>query len=64
MELVELVTVYGPLGLGWVLYIQERKSHDRTREKVLDAFVGESEAKGKVFNAIDQLSTLIKAKLA
>lgn len=62
MELIELVTVHGPLALGWVLYVSERNNHNKTRDKVMDAFVADTTAKGMLQATVDRLIAIIQAK--
>lgn len=62
MELESLITVYGPLGLGWVFAIYLLRQNMALQDKVMSAFLADTEAKGAMRQALDRLSDLIEKR--
>ena len=60
-EIIErLVTVYGPLSLGWPLAWYLLRQNMALQEKVLTTFVEDTKAKAEMKNALDALTVTVK----
>ena len=64
MELTELVAEYGIFALGWVMYLGEKRGHDKTRDKLMDTLVAETAAKGVLSASVEKLADMVQARLA
>lgn len=57
----EMFMVYGPLALGWPMFFYMFRANNATNEKVLNAFMNDTEAKVELKNAMEALADIIKA---
>ena len=60
MDLTQLITVYGPLGIGWVAAAYIGKNYVALQNQVLQAFMADTQAKMALQNAIDNMSKTIE----
>lgn len=60
MELESLLTTYGPLGLGWVFAIYLLRQNIALQEKVMAAFLADTEAKGALRSSLDKLAEMVE----
>lgn len=58
--ITKLLTVYGPLGMGWLLAWYLLRQNMLLQEKVLNSFVEDTKAKAEMKSALDALSTIVK----
>lgn len=61
MELSELVTVYGPLGLGWVFAWSKDRELSGIRKELLESVRADAQAKAMLQSTLDRLVTLVEA---
>ncbi len=60
-EVIEkLVTVYGPLGIGWFVAWYLLRQNMALQDKVMTAFVNDTQAKAEMRSALDALTDSIK----
>jgi hypothetical protein len=59
--IAKLVTVYGPLSLGWPLAWYLLRQNMTLQEKVLITFVEDTKAKAEMKNALDALTVTVKS---
>lgn len=57
---VKIVTVYGPLGLGWIAALYLVKRLQEVQDKVLTAFLADTELKASLKASVDQLIDTVK----
>lgn len=61
-EMIEkLLTVYGPLGIGWPLAWYLLRQNMALQEKVLTTFVEDTKAKADMKNELDALMAAVKS---
>lgn len=60
--ITKLLTVYGPLGMGWLLAWYLLRQNMLLQEKVLNSFVEDTKAKAEMKSALDALSTIVKGQ--
>ena len=58
--IVKVVTVYGPLGLGWIGFWYMLQRYQALQEKVMQAFVADTELKASLKASVDQLIDTVK----
>ena len=58
--IVKVVTVYGPLGLGWIGFWYMLQRYQALQEKVMQAFVAVTELKASLKASVDQLIDTVK----
>ena len=59
MELEALLTTYGPLGLGWVFAIYLLRQNVALQDKVMAAFLADTEAKGSLRSSLEKLTEMV-----
>lgn len=62
MELEALLTTYGPLGLGWVFAAYLLKQNLNLQEKVMAAFLADTEAKGALRQSLEKLTDIVEKR--
>lgn len=61
-EMIEkIVTVYGPLGLGWIFAAYLLRQNVALQDKVMNAFVADTQAKADMKHALDALTAAVKS---
>jgi len=55
MEMESLLTVYGPLGLGWIFAIYLLRVNTAMQDKIMAAFLADTQAKGSLEATLDRL---------
>ena len=55
MELEVLLTTYGPLALGWVFAVYLLKVNTGLQERVMTAFLADTQAKSSLEATLDKL---------
>ena len=57
---IKIVTVYGPLGLGWIAALYLVRRLQEVQDKVMAAFVADTELKASLKASVDQLIDTVK----
>ena len=60
MILEQLVTTYGPLGIGWFVAVWLLKQNMILQDKVMTAFIADTQAKAEMKGALDALTKAVK----
>lgn len=60
MELESLLTTYGPLGLGWVFAVYLLRQQTVLQDKVMSAFLADTEAKGALKASLERLAEIVE----
>ena len=58
--LVKFATIYGPLGLGWVAALYLVRRLQVVQDKVMSAFLADTELKASLKASVDQLIDTVK----
>lgn len=56
----EIVTVYGPLGIGWIAAAWLLRQNMLLQDKVMTAFISDTQAKAEMKSALDALTRAVK----
>lgn len=56
----EIVTVYGPLGIGWIAAAWLLRQNMMLQDKVMTAFISDTQAKAEMKSALDALTQAVK----
>ena len=57
---IKIVTIYGPLGLGWIGFWYMLTRYQALQEKVMDAFVADTQFKVSLKASLDNLVEVVK----
>lgn len=57
---IKIVTVYGPLGLGWIAALYLVRRLQDVQDKVMAAFVADTELKASLKASVDQLIDTVR----
>lgn len=57
---IKIVTVYGPLGLGWIAALYLVRRLQEVQDKVMAAFVADTELKASLKASVDQLIDTVR----
>lgn len=60
MEFGELLTIYGPLGMGWILAFSKDRELTTLRKEMLDNVRAEVAAKAVLQGTLDKLVGLVE----
>ena len=60
--LKDMFTLYGPLGMGWILAWYLLRQNMALQDRVLTAFLEDTKAKVEMRNALDALAAVVKGK--
>jgi len=58
----ELLKVYGPMALGWVLFILERKDRSALQASLMTAFVGATAANVELKSIVQRMVDMLEKK--
>ena len=58
----KLFTVYGPLGMGWILAWYLLRQNMAMQERILTSMVEDTRAKADMRHALDALTDVVKGK--
>lgn len=61
MEFTELVTIYGPLGMGWIFAFSKDRELTSVRKELLENVKADAEAKQMLQATLNRLVTLVEA---
>lgn len=62
MDFIDLVKIYGPLAIGWVLYVYERKINADLQAQTMAAFIEDTKAKILHQVTLERLVDLVERK--
>jgi hypothetical protein len=60
--ITKLLTVYGPLGMGWLLAWYLLRQNTALQERILQSFIEDTKAKSEMKNALDALASIVKGQ--
>lgn len=57
---IKVVTVYGPLGLGWIAFAYILRIHMALQDRVMAAFIADTDLKAQLKASLDDLKEAVK----
>ena len=61
--LMDLLTLHGPLGFGWIGFVWSLWRNSILQERVFEAFVADTEAKVQFTQSFEKLTTYIQQQI-